>query len=81
MIASELARELNIPASNVYRLLKRLETIGFVTPTKTNLGPTYYFAERLEQAPVNYAHYQRDRLLPLLRAQASNQHYPSAYAD
>lgn len=65
----DLAKRLGQSPTNLYRVLRRLETQGFVTSVKADLQPTYFSAERLDRTLHHYYDYQRLSLAPLIRHQ------------
>jgi sugar-specific transcriptional regulator TrmB len=67
--APELAEQLGLPRTGLYRILKQLETKGFVAGLKTPPHPTYFFAEPLDKALENYARYQRQEVKELMNEQ------------
>ncbi len=56
--ATQLAEQLQRPRTGLYRVLKRLETVGLVTSVPGTSQPTYFYAEPLKKALANYADYQ-----------------------
>ena len=68
-LASTLAKEMGISRTHVYQLLKALEMKGFVSSIKTELGPTYYGTELVENALDTLFVYQKQSVLPIIRAQ------------
>ncbi len=66
---SRLAADTDNHASNLYPALKWLEERGFINRLKTELGPTYVSAVKLEDALDDFFHYQKQQVLPIIRAQ------------
>lgn len=64
--AADLANKLGKAAPDVYRNLKRLEKIGFVTSLNTDDGPRYFSARLPEDAIEHYFQYQLDTIRPLI---------------
>ncbi len=66
---SQLAERIQRPRTGLYRVLNQLETKGFVKSLKTTSQPTYFFAEPIQKAILNYANYQRHELQDLINDQ------------
>lgn len=64
--AADLADTLGKPAPDIYRSLKKLEKIGFVSGLKAGGGPHYYSARPLEYAIEHYFQYQLNTIRPLI---------------
>lgn len=68
--ATQLAERLSLSRTGLYRILWRMEKLGFVTSLKIHLQPTYFDAELLDRALVRYADYQRRAVSELIEEQA-----------
>ncbi len=55
----QLAERLRKPRTGLYRVLKQLETKGFVNSLKTEAQPVYFSAVPISKALHNYAEYQK----------------------
>jgi sugar-specific transcriptional regulator TrmB len=69
LTATDLAKQLGCSRSNIYPVLKKLETRGFVTSLKTKLMPTMFFSVRIEHALDQLVIYQRLAMLDIIRQQ------------
>lgn len=67
--APRLAEKLGLPRTGLYRILKQLETKGFVVSLKVPPHPAYFFAEPLNKALEAYALYQKWLLRELVEQQ------------
>ncbi len=56
--ATDLAKRLSKPRSSLYRVLRDLESKGFVVSSKVAFYPLYFRAEPLDKALRNYSDYQ-----------------------
>jgi sugar-specific transcriptional regulator TrmB len=66
---AQLAENLELPRTGLYRVLKQLETKGFLSSVRAASQPTYFFATPLHKALENYAHYQRQAVRDLINEQ------------
>ncbi|HEX4774986.1 MAG TPA: helix-turn-helix domain-containing protein, partial [Candidatus Saccharimonadales bacterium] len=67
--AASMAERIGHSRTGLYRYLTDLEAKGFVKSVKTEPYVTYYYAELLNKALVNYAKYQRLLVRQLLEEQ------------
>jgi|GEM_PF-5167357 len=65
----QLSARLALPRTGLYRLLRQLETTGYVAGLKTASQPYYYRAKPLDEALRAYAAYQRRLVNHLINEQ------------
>jgi sugar-specific transcriptional regulator TrmB len=67
--AAQLAEQLNLPRTGLYRIMAGLETKGFVHAVKTTAQPTYYYAEQVDTALSNMTVYHKHLAADLIKQQ------------
>jgi len=68
--AEQLAEKLERPRAGLYRVLKEMETLGFITRHKASVQDVCFYAQPLESALADLWKYQRRQVRDVVKYQA-----------